>query len=42
MKLTWIRSIANQSCVHLNSPDSSSRDIVTGGMTGEGVNVHEH
>ena len=24
------------------SPDSSLRDLVTGGMTGEGVNVHEN
>ena len=26
----------------LDSPDSPLRDLVTGGMTGEGVNVHEN
>ena len=40
--LIWIRSVPNQSCGHLNSPDSPLRDLVTGGMTGEGVNVHEN
>ena len=40
--LIWIRSVTNRSCGHLNSPDSSIRDLVTGGMTGEGVNVHEN
>ena len=36
------RSVPNQSCGHLISPDSSLRDLVTGGMTCEGVNVHEN
>ena len=38
----WIRSVLNQSCRHLTSPDSSLRDLVTGGITGEGVNVNEN
>ena len=42
MLLIWIRLVLNQSCRHLNSPDSPLRDLVTGGITGEGVNEHEH
>ncbi len=40
--LIWIRSVLNQSCGHPNSPDYLLRDLVTGGITGEGVNVHEN
>ena len=36
------KSVLNQSCGHLNSPDSLLRDLVTGGISGEGVNVHEN
>ena len=35
-------SVPKQSLGHLISPDYSLRDLVTGGMTGEGVNMHDN